>query len=401
MSIRCSLGLPASIREKSRLDGGLIKKPAFVAGFYYTSMEKNQKAILIDLIHPKMLKRHALERMVELEELVNTYGGIVIVKAWQKRFAPHPKTYIGTGKGELLGKEARELGANILIINAQLKPRQVYDLGEMLRPHGVQVWDRIDLILKIFAKHARTSEAKLEIELASVRHMGPRIFGMGMELSRQGGGIGTVGVGETNTERMKRHLREKERKLKDKLESYQNGRDLARRHRSRQGLKTVSIVGYTNAGKTTLLNALTGRKEYAADELFATLDTRVGQLYLPGSQSMVLLTDTIGFIKDLPPELLNAFSSTLSEAVDADLLIHVVDGSDPNWQKQVQVVEEILERLGVSSTPRLVVFNKQDQAAPELQARIIRAYEEQPPIWISAANGQGLENLLEHIQNSL
>lgn len=364
-------------------------------------MEKKQKAILIDLIHPKMLKRHAMERMVELEELVNTYGGIVIVKAWQKRFAPHPKTYIGTGKVEMVGKEARELGAKFLIINAQLKPRQVYDLGEMLRPHGVQVWDRIDLILKIFAKHARTTEAKLEIELASVRHMGPRIFGMGMELSRQGGGIGTVGVGETNTERMKRHLREKERKLKEKLEGYQNGRDLARRHRSRQGLKTVSIVGYTNAGKTTLLNALTGRKEYADDKLFATLDTRVGQLYLPSSQSMALVSDTIGFIKDLPPELLNAFSSTLSEAVDADLLIHVVDGSDPNWGKHVKVVEEILERLGVASTPRLVVFNKGDQTPSDARARIDRIQEEHPPLWISAATGQGLDALIAQIENSL
>lgn len=362
-------------------------------------MEKKQKAILIDLIHPKMLKRHAMERMIELEELVNTYGGIVIVKAWQKRFAPHPRTYIGTGKVELVGKEAKELGAKLLIINAQLKPRQVYDLGEMLRPSGVQVWDRIDLILKIFAKHAKTTEAKLEIELASVRHMGPRIFGMGMELSRQGGGIGTVGVGETNTERMKRHLREKERKLKEKLEGYQNGRDLARKHRSRHGLKTVSIVGYTNAGKTTLLNALTGRKEYAADELFATLDTRVGQLYLPSSQSMVLVSDTIGFIKDLPLELLNAFSSTLSEAIDADLLIHVVDGSDLNWHKHVKVVEEILERLGVVSTPRIIVFNKCDQTPPEARARIDRTCEEHPPLWISAVKGQGLDGLIGKIEN--
>lgn len=364
-------------------------------------MQQLQKAILIDLIHPKMLKRHAFERMVELEELVNTYGGIVIVKALQKRFAPHPKTYIGTGKVVLLGKEAKELGAKLLIINAQLKPRQVYDLGEMLRPDGVQVWDRIDLILKIFAKHAKTTEAKLEIELASVRHMGPRIFGMGMELSRQGGGIGTVGIGETNIERMKRHLREKEHKLKEKLEGYQTGRDLARRQRSRKGLKTVSIVGYTNAGKTTLLNALTGRKEYAADELFATLDTRVGQLYLPSKQSMALVSDTIGFIKDLPPELLNAFSSTLSEAVDADLLIHVVDGSDPNWQKHVKVVEEILERLGIASTPRLVVFNKSDRTSSEARARIGRTHEEHSPLWISAATGQGLDPLIEQIENSL
>ncbi|MBI4592249.1 GTPase HflX [Candidatus Uhrbacteria bacterium] len=370
-----------------------------------------QKAILIDLIHPKMLKRHAMERMVELEELVNTYGGIVIVKAWQKRFAPHPKTYIGTGKVKMIGKEAKELGAKLLIVNAQLKPRQVYDLGEMLRPYAVQVWDRVDLILKIFAKHAKTTEAKLEIELASVRHMGPRIFGMGMELSRQGGGIGTIGIGETNIERMKRHLREKERRLKDKLAGYQNGRDLARRHRSRQGFKTVSIVGYTNAGKTTLLNAFTGRKEYVANELFATLDTRVGQLFLPCSHvsrsghmctpKTVLLSDTIGFIKDLPPELLNAFSSTLSEAVDADLLIHVVDGSDSNWNKHVRVVEEILERLGVASTPRLVVFNKQDQASSELQASIAKVYKDFPPLWISAAKRENLNALIDLIDSRL
>ncbi|MCR4314548.1 MAG: 50S ribosome-binding GTPase [Candidatus Uhrbacteria bacterium] len=220
-------------------------------------MEKKQKAILIDLIHPKMLKRHAMERLCELEELVNTYGGIVIVKAWQKRF------------------------------------------------------------------------------------------------------------------------------------------------RSRQGLKTASIVGYTNAGKTTLLNALTGRKEYAADELFATLDTRVGQLYLPSSQSMMLVSDTIGFIKDLPPELLNAFSSTLSEAVDADLLIHVVDGSDPNWSKHVKVVEEILERLGVVTTPRIIVFNKSDQTPAEARGRIDRTHEEHPPLWISAATGQGLDALIAQIENSL
>jgi GTP-binding protein HflX len=370
-------------------------------------MLKKAKAILVDLIHPKMLKRHALERMVELEELVNTYGGMVIVKTWQKRFAPHPKTYIGTGKVVMIGEEAKALGATYLVVNAELSPRQVYDLSEQLRPAGVEVWDRVDLILKIFAKHARTVEARLEIELASVRHMGPRIFGMGMELSRQAGGIGTIGIGETNTERMKRHMREKERAIKEKLQTYQNGRDLVRRHRSRQGLKTVSIVGYTNAGKTTLLNALTGRREYAADELFATLDTRVGKLYLEGTGNSdedrgnrgrtVLVTDTIGFIKDLPPELLNAFSSTLSEAMAADLLLHVVDGSDRNWEKHLRVVDEILKRLGVSSTPRLLVFNKADRSTSALQDRIRLLIGDRDSVWVSAFQSLGLERLVEKI----
>ena len=359
-----------------------------------------EKAILMDLIHPRLTKGQALERMVELEELVNTYGGIVIVKTWQKRFSPHPKTYIGTGKVELLGQEAKTLGVRLLVINAQLKPRQIYDLSEMLKPFKVQVWDRIDLILKIFAKHARTTEAKLEIELACVRHMGPRIFGMGMELSRQGGGIGTVGIGETNIERMKRHLKEKERRLKDKLKAYQNGRELTRTQRTRRGFKTVSVVGYTNAGKTTLLNALTGRKEYVADKLFATLDTRVGQLFLPESQSVALVSDTIGFIKDLPPELLNAFSSTLSEAVEADLLIHVIDGSDPEWEKHTHVVETILNQLGLAATPTILVINKEDQISKERKSLIQKQWEDRELFWISAASATGLESLVAKIEQN-
>jgi GTP-binding protein HflX len=365
------------------------------------SEQEKQKAILIDIIHPRMLKQHALERMVELEELVNTYGNIVIVRAWQKRFAPHPKTFIGTGKAEELGQDAKELGANLVVVNAQLKPRQLYDLGEMLRPYKVKVWDRIDLILKIFAKHAKTTEAKLEIELASVRHMGPRIFGMGMELSRQGGGTGTRGIGETNIERMKRHLKEKERRIKQKLEKYKKGRKLVRSGRKRKGLKTVSIVGYTNAGKTTLLNALTGRKEYAADELFATLDTRVGQLYLPGKQSTALLSDTIGFIKDLPPELLNAFSSTLSEAVEADLLLHVVDASDENAYKHISVVREILERLGVAETPTMLVMNKIDQIDEDRRKELTEQFEEEQIHWVSAHKKLGFEDLLSAIESKL
>jgi len=362
---------------------------------------KKQKAILVDLIHPRMLKRHALDRMVELEELVNTYGGIVIVKQWQKRFAPHPKTYIGTGKVEELGKEGKENGVSLLIINDRLKPRQLFDIGEALRPYGMQVWDRIDLILKIFAKHAKTAEAKLEIELASVRHMGPRIFGMGMELSRQGGGTGTRGLGETNIERMKRHLKEKERRIKKKLEKFQKGRSLVRQGRRRRGLKTVSIVGYTNAGKTTLLNALTGRKEYAADELFATLDTRVGQLFLPGSHSTALVSDTIGFIKDLPPELLAAFASTLSEAVEADVLIHVVDASDKDRDKHIRVVEDILERLGLSDRPRIFVFNKIDQVE-RLDKRALREqFDELPVAFVSAQEHSGFSELLELVETSL
>jgi len=361
---------------------------------------KKAKAILIDLIHPRMLKSHAMERMEELESLVNTYGGIVIVKTYQKRFKPHPKTFIGTGKIEELAREGKEIGAKLLIVNDVLKPRQAYAIAESLRKSKMEVWDRIDLILKIFAKHARTTEAKLEIELASIKHMGPRIFGMGMELSRQAGGIGTVGIGETNTEIMKRHLRAKEKQIKKKLEKYQKVRAGHRKNRKRKNLKTVALVGYTNAGKTTLLNRLTGRKEYAADELFATLDTRVGSLYLPGTQSSVLVSDTIGFIKQLPPELLNSFASTLSEAVDADVLIHVLDANDKDALKHLRVVDEILERLGIAGKPRILACNKSEDMNQEDRTDLHnRLPEDHPIVWISALKGTGLDDLKDAIQS--
>jgi GTPase len=360
--------------------------------------DKQRKAILIDLIHPRMNKAQSMDRMGELEELVNTYGGIVVIKKYQRRTSPHPRTFIGTGKIEEIAEEGPEAGIDLMIINDILKPRQTFEIGEQLREAGIQVWDRVDLILKIFAKHAQTTEARLEIELASIRHMGPRIFGMGMELSRQGGGIGTSGIGETNTEIMRRHLKGKEQKIKKKLEKYQKVRDNHRKGRRRKGLKTVSIVGYTNAGKTTLLNRLTGREEYVADELFATLDTRVGSLWMPGRQEQVLVSDTIGFIKELPPELIKAFASTLSEAVDADFLLHVVDASDTHVFEHIAVVEDILRKLKVGDKPVLLVCNKIDKASEEAKVRIKERLEEMPHVWISAHSGEGIDALIEEIE---
>lgn len=359
------------------------------------------RAILVDLIHPRMLPEHALDRLTELEELTRTYGGIVVVKSYQRRFTPHPGTFLGPGKVDDLAAEGTALGARLLVVNDRLKPRQIYNVETRLKGTGIQVWDRLDLILKIFARHARTAEARLEIELASVRHMGPRIFGMGMELSRQGGGTGTRGLGETNTERMKRHLREKERRIKEKLETCQEVRNTHQKGRARSGFKTVAVVGYTNAGKTTLMNALTGRREYAADELFATLDTRVGKLWLPLSKREALVSDTIGFIKQLPPELLNAFASTLSEAVEADLLLHVVDGSDSHASAHVKIVDDILARLGVAATPRLMVVNKADAMGSAVPLPLSRALDGRSRALVSAASGEGIGELVSRIDAML
>ncbi|MBI2484578.1 GTPase HflX [Candidatus Uhrbacteria bacterium] len=359
------------------------------------------RAILIDLVLPTMKKYQALERLEELESLVHTYGGVVVVKKLQRRGTPDHHTYIGKGKVEEIANEARELRAQLLIVNGMLKPRQVYELQELLRKEHLQVWDRVDLILKIFEKHATSQEAKLQIELARLRHMGPRIFGMGHELSRQTGGIGTRGIGETNTEIMKRHLRERERKLTADIEHAAQMRAGQRAYRRRQDLQTVSIVGYTNAGKTTLLNALTGRREYAADKLFATLDTRIGQLYLPHAQKIALLSDTIGFIQSLPPDLIEAFRSTLAETVNADVILHVVDACDPHRDEKMVVVEDILRQLGISQAPMLFVFAKMDGVRRAERARMRAAYRELHPAFVSAQSGEGVDTLLRRIESML
>ncbi len=360
------------------------------------------KAILVDCLPLDISREEAEFRLREAESLIHTYGGVVLLKTYQKKIAPVYRTYLGAGKLEQLKEEGQRLGANILIVNNELKPMQTYNLSELLRNSGIEVWDRIDLILKIFQKHAETREARLEIELASLRHMGPRIYGMGMILSRQGGGIGGRGIGETNTEIMKRHIAQHIQKIEKDLEQARASRQLHRAGRRRKNLLSVGIVGYTNVGKSSLLNALTHKNAYAADKLFATLDTRVGRLYLPDYRREVLLIDTIGFIQDLPPDLIRSFQSTLDETVEADLLLHVIDLGDPRWEEKISVVNEVLGNLNVTDKPIIYVFNKIDLLPRDFDFRSVEEkYSRFEPRFVSSLDGTGLDGLREAIGRHL
>lgn len=367
------------------------------------------RAILIDVIPPRTDTKIAERRLFELESLTNTYGGIVVVKLIQKRALPNYRTYIGPGKIEELIEIAKHEKASLIVVNNLLKPRQMYELNEKLRPHKLQAWDRVDLILKIFQKHAQTVEAKLQIKLAAIDHMGPRIFGMGMEMMQQVGGVGVRGgQGETNTELMKRHLTKEEERIKKELERVAQTRKLHRDRRERVGLKTVSIVGYTNAGKSSLLNALTRKGAYVANALFATLDTRVGKVLIPSHipnptspPTPILLSDTIGFIQDLPPQLIQAFRSTLDETVDADLLLHVIDASDPYMSQKIEEVEGVLTQLDLKEAPSIYVFNKTDRVKRLAKSALTKRYKDKTPVFVSAAKGIGLEELKAKIGERL
>ena len=335
------------------------------------------------------------ESLDELMGLVHAAGGVVVERIVQERHAPSPSLYFGRGKVEEIGDTARRLEANLFVSDDVLSPVQERNLSQSL---GLKVIDRTALILDIFAQRARTSEGKLQVELAQLTYLMPRLIGQWKHLERLGGGIGTRGPGETQLESDRRVIRTRVRQITRDLERVKVHRRVQRVGRRRAGLPIVALVGYTNAGKTTLLNRLTGSALTAADRLFVTLDPAARLVNVPGQQPFIL-TDTVGFIRKLPHELVAAFRATLEELAEADVLLHVVDASHPQLDEHMTAVETLLRELEVAEQPRLVVLNKLDCLEdPAIAAGLVRT---RGGVAVSARTGDGLEVLLEAIRARL
>lgn len=365
------------------------------------SSESKLRFVLVNVVPQHFNDEAAIFDLEELKSLVQTFGGASIVRVIQRKAHPDPSTYIGSGKAQELVEIIRQDKINVVVLNSIVKPTQLFNLIKMIWPVNpdIQVWDRIDLILHIFEKHAHSAEAKLQIKLARMGHMGPRIYGLGGTLlSRQGGGIGARGLGETNIELMKRHWRTEMKVITDRLEKVSTEHERQVRRRRELGFKTISIIGYTNAGKSTLFNLLAKKRTLTADVLFATLESTVGKLYLPDLKREVLVSDTIGFIQNLPAKLINAFKSTLIESVHADLLLHVIDAGDVRMHEKIEVVTEILAELELQEKKQIFVFNKIDQVTKLRRDELMDVYAEYNPHFVSAKTGEGIGSLIHDIQ---
>ena len=357
-----------------------------------TKQAKN-RAVLVGLnAHCLSAEENADDTsMEELADLLETAGGVCVGTVFQNKDAPDPRTLIGEGKAAEVKELVGAMGADMVVVDNPLSPSQQRVLSEEL---GVQVLDRAALILDIFAQRARTREGRLQVELAQYQYLLPRLLGMWTHLERQEGAIGTRGPGETQLETDRRHIRRKIQKLREELEQVRRVRAPQRTRREKNEVPVVAIVGYTNAGKSTLLNRLTGADIPANNRLFDTLDTTTRTLEISDTCT-VLLSDTVGFIRKLPHHLVEAFKATLEELSYADLLLHVIDASNPLWREQAAVVEQLIVELGAEQTPRIDVFNKCDKFTGDILphgADIVS---------ISAKTGQGLDELLEKIGGRL
>ncbi|MBQ8684160.1 MAG: GTPase HflX [Clostridia bacterium] len=329
--------------------------------------------------------------LAELAELVDTAGGIVVDTAIQKKENPDKATCLGGGKAEELAQQCTAEDIDLVVMDRELSPTQLRNLEDIF---PCRVIDRTMLILDIFAGRARSAEGRLQVELAQLQYMLPRLTGQGTALSRLGGGIGTRGPGETKLESDKRHIRRRIGAIKEQLEKVESQRLLRRQRRKKDGIPTVALVGYTNAGKSTLLNYLTDAGVLAEDKLFATLDPTARSLRLPDGRE-VMLVDTVGFVRRLPHQLVRAFHSTLEEAVDADVILNICDASSPHATEHLQVTGDLLAELGCGDTPVLRVMNKCD-LVPAITMGVTLSN-----ICISARSGEGVPALLDAVAAAL
>ncbi|TAF55571.1 MAG: GTPase HflX [Oscillatoriales cyanobacterium] len=362
----------------------------FQAEFVAKQVDADQdKVLLVGVMTQQMTLLDFEDGLAEITRLVESAGGQVLQTVRQKRSRPHPQTVVGEGKVQEISLTAQTISANLVVFDRDLSPAQIRNLETQI---GIRVVDRTEVILDIFAQRARSSEGKLQVELAQLEYSLPRLTGRGQAMSRQGGGIGTRGPGETKLETERRTIAKRISRLQQEVNQLLAHRFRLRQNRHHHDVPSVAIVGYTNAGKSTLLNLLTNSEVYAADQLFATLDPTTRKLRIPGAVTgeplSIVLTDTVGFIRELPPSLIDAFRATLEEVTDADALLHLVDLSHPAWQSQIRSVMNILTDMPVTPGPALVVFNKIDAVDGDTLAL---AGEEFPQaVFISAAKGLGI-----------
>ena len=352
-----------------------------------------ERAVLVGLNADCFTKEQTAtdETLEELEALLETAGGYCTGKILQNRHTPDSHSFIGEGKAQEVKMLVEFTQSTMVVFDNELSPGNIRALEEII---GVTVLDRSALILDIFAQRAKTKEGRLQVELAQYKYLLPRLSGMGLSLSRQGGGIGTRGPGETKLESDRRHIRERINRLEDELEQVRKVRSVQRERRIKNSIPVVAIVGYTNAGKSTLLNQLTGAGIPANNRLFDTLDTTSRQLTVSDNLDVVL-SDTVGFIAKLPHHLVDAFQATLEELEYADLLLHVIDSADPHREEHIEVVQKLISKLAKPDTPVLNLYNKADLVSPEE----IPVGEDVVPI--SAKSGRGMDELLKAIEKAL
>ena len=359
----------------------------------YTEFTPGVRAALVSVVTRDRTEEEAKASLEELRRLLETAGGEAVFVMMQNKETPDVRTYLGSGKAAELCYYCATNEADLAVFDCELSPSQIRNLEEGL--DGRRVIDRSMLILDIFALHAKTGEGKLQVELAQLKYSAPRLVGHGTELSRQGGGIGSRGPGESKLETDRRHLKERVTALEHKIAEMEHNRAVMRAKRDRSGVFKVAIVGYTNAGKSTLLNYLTDAGILSENKLFATLDPTTRKLELPSGES-ILLTDTVGFIRKLPHHLVKAFRSTLDEAKYADMLLIVSDINDPEVKEHIEVTREVIADLDASDKPLLYVYNKCDAGDNNPKGRI-----SEDSVAISALTGEGVDALLTAIEEEL